>query len=79
MAINDQAQHTIDGEYADFLKVDNPNEEWVSLEGWFLTDSVQDSQKWQFPEVCGNWNTVHSNATHLKGEMICRHMQRNDV
>lgn len=38
-------------EYSDWIEIHNPQDEAVSLGGWYLTDDQDDLEKWQFPEV----------------------------
>ncbi|HIJ54217.1 MAG TPA: hypothetical protein HPP66_13870, partial [Planctomycetes bacterium] len=38
------------GESSDWLEIYNPTGETVSLDGWYLTDSNDDRDKWKFPD-----------------------------
>ena len=40
-----------DGDSSDWIEICNPSSEAVNLEGWFLTDDLDDLTKWEFPAV----------------------------
>lgn len=42
---------TSDGNYCDFVELHNDTGSSVSLKNWFLSDSVDDLDKWAFPDV----------------------------
>src|SRR5205085_2182858 len=47
-------QHTLadeDGQFPDWLEIQNPDASPVNLEGWFLSDNPQALTKWAFPAV----------------------------
>lgn len=56
MASNSSTLRSDDREYHDWIEIHNPNEETVSLEGWYLTDDSDNLNKWQFPitEIAGD-------------------------
>ncbi|HNS20845.1 MAG TPA: lamin tail domain-containing protein [Sedimentisphaerales bacterium] len=39
------------GESSDWIEIYNPTSETMNLEGWFLTDKLDDLAKWRFPAV----------------------------
>lgn len=39
------------GDYSDWIEIENRGDEPVSLEGWSLTDDRRDLAKWKFPQV----------------------------
>ena len=40
-----------DGDPSDWIEIYNPSEEAINLDGWFLTDDADDTEKWEFPAV----------------------------
>lgn len=40
-----------DGDSSDWIEIYNPADEVVNLDGWFLTDDLDDLTKWQFPAI----------------------------
>ncbi len=40
-----------DGESSDWIEIWNPSSATVNLEGWFLTDNLDNLTKWEFPAV----------------------------
>ncbi|MEN6423739.1 MAG: lamin tail domain-containing protein [Phycisphaerales bacterium] len=40
-----------DGDSSDWIEIYNPTAETLNLDGWFLTDDLNDLAKWQFPAV----------------------------
>lgn len=40
-----------DGDSSDWLELYNPSSNWISLEGYTLSDDLDDPQKWTFPAV----------------------------
>ena len=51
MAMNTSTITDEFGEYADWIEIYNSNDVAVNLEGLFLSDNSQTSDKWQFPDV----------------------------
>lgn len=39
------------GEYSDFVELYNASDTAVNLKGYFLTDKIDNSTRWQFPEI----------------------------
>jgi hypothetical protein len=35
----------------DWIEIHNPTAETLNLDGWYLTDDINDLEKWEFPEV----------------------------
>jgi hypothetical protein len=60
MASNTRTLADEDGEYSDWIELYNPADSPVNLEGWSLTDSSLNLQKWRFPAV-----TIGSGETFL--------------
>lgn len=58
VASNDTGIRDQDQERPDWIEVQNVSMRDVNLEGWFLTDSQQDLDRWKFPAV-----TVRPNAS----------------
>ena len=50
-AFNESTIQDEDSEYTDWIEIFNSGDAEVNLEGYYLTDSVEDLNKWQFPAV----------------------------
>lgn len=48
VAKNDSGLTDQDGTYADWLEIHNPTEATISLDGWSLTDDINNPSKWSF-------------------------------
>jgi len=51
MAVNDNGLEDEDRDEVDWIEIHNAGMNTVDLEGWYLTDNVNDLTKWAFPEV----------------------------
>lgn len=51
MAKNDASIVDEDGDYSDWIEFSNPTSENISLDGWTLSDSKEDLDKWKFPNI----------------------------
>ncbi|NQU22560.1 MAG: CotH kinase family protein, partial [Candidatus Nealsonbacteria bacterium] len=51
MAVNDSTLADEDGDYSDWIEIQNPGNTTVDLDGWYLTDNEAELTKWQFPRV----------------------------
>lgn len=51
MAKNTLTLQDSDGDYSDWLELYNPSNETVSLDGWWISDNLQDPAKWIFPAI----------------------------
>lgn len=51
MAINDKTLQDEDGNYPDWIELHNTSLAGVSLNGWYLTDDINEITKWQFPDI----------------------------
>ena len=51
MLVNNNTIKDKDGKYNDYIELYNGNDYDVNLYGYFLTDSMKDTRKWQFPDV----------------------------
>lgn len=51
MAVNAGTLVDADGDYSDWIEVQNRSSASVSLRGWYLTDDRTDPAKWRFPEI----------------------------
>ncbi|MBI5385381.1 MAG: lamin tail domain-containing protein [Verrucomicrobia bacterium] len=49
MASNNGPLKDEDGEYSDWIELYNASSNTVNLDGWFLTDSARNLNKWRFP------------------------------
>ena len=50
-AFNETTLADEDNEYPDWVEIFNSGESAVNLDGYYLTDSIEDLAKWQFPAV----------------------------
>ena len=50
-ASNDSGLVDEDGDHSDWVEIHVPCLPSINLEGWFLTDDLEDLQKWSFPAV----------------------------
>ncbi len=51
MADNEKTLRDSFGEYPDWIEIHNPDATPVNLDGWYLTDNIEDRQRWRFPAV----------------------------
>jgi hypothetical protein len=51
MACNKASLLDAQGDSPDWIEICNPTGEMLDLDGWFLTDDVNDLEKWEFPDV----------------------------
>jgi hypothetical protein len=51
VACNRDSLHDKDGESSDWLELFNPTDEIIDLDGWYLTDDLNDLEKWELPSV----------------------------
>ncbi len=51
MAVNNNGLDDEDRDESDWIEVYNAGRDAVNLEGWYLTDDVNDLRQWAFPEV----------------------------
>ena len=51
MAINDKTLQDEDGNYPDWIELHNTGVADISLNGWYLTDDINEVTKWQFPDI----------------------------
>ncbi len=51
LASNSGGLADIDGDTADWIELHNAGQAAVDLEGWCLTDNLQEPRRWCFPEV----------------------------
>lgn len=49
LAANDGSLQDEDGEFADWIEINNRGDQAIDLAGWYLTDDEEDLTKWQFP------------------------------
>jgi hypothetical protein len=49
MAANTRTLADEDGQYSDWIELQNLGTDFVNLEGWFLTDTPANLRKWSFP------------------------------
>jgi len=51
MACNKTSLLDAQGDSSDWIEIQNPTSQAVNLDGWYLTDDMNDLKKWEFPEV----------------------------
>ena len=51
MASNSSIISDEDGDFEDWIELNNYGDEPVHLEGWFLSDDFSDPYKWMFPDI----------------------------
>ncbi|MHC4557334.1 MAG: lamin tail domain-containing protein [Planctomycetota bacterium] len=51
MASNDDTLEDEDEETSDWIEIHNPTSKPINLGGWYLTDNVDNLDKWEFPTV----------------------------
>lgn len=51
MAVNDTGLDDEDRDESDWIEIHNAGADTINLEGWYLTDNINDPTKWTFPEV----------------------------
>jgi hypothetical protein len=56
MADNQEGLADADGSEVDWVEIHNPNPVAVDLTGWYLTDDLTNTTKWQFPGTSINGN-----------------------
>ena len=49
MASNDSTLQDEDGDYSDWIEIQNTTDASIDLAGWYLTDDESELTKWQFP------------------------------
>ena len=51
VACNKASLLDADHDSSDWIEIHNPTSTAINLDGWYLTDDMNDPMKWQFPEV----------------------------
>ena len=51
MANNNESIEDEDGDASDWIEIFNSGSEPVSLDGYFLTDDINEPEKWMFPDI----------------------------
>ncbi|MSU22956.1 MAG: hypothetical protein EXS32_03945 [Opitutus sp.] len=51
MASNAKTLADVDGDFSDWIELYNPDAAAFNLDGWYLTDSSSNKNKWKFPAV----------------------------
>ncbi len=51
MAANSSSLADVDGEFSDWIEIQNPSATAVSLNGWYLTDNAANPTRWRIPNV----------------------------
>lgn len=51
VASNEASLVDEDGDSPDWVEIYNPAQETVNLDGWYLTDNINNLEKWEFPSV----------------------------
>ncbi|MBA7482019.1 hypothetical protein ES707_17499 [subsurface metagenome] len=51
VASNEASLVDEDGDYPDWIEIYNPTQEAINLDGWYLTDNINNLENWEFPSV----------------------------
>ncbi len=51
VASNERGPRDADGDYPDWIEIQNTSAQTVNLDGWSLTDDMDDLTKWEFPGI----------------------------
>ena len=51
LASNEEGLRDREADASDWIEIHNPDQEALDLDGWFLSDDVDDLAKWEFPAV----------------------------
>jgi len=51
VASNEASLVDEDGDFPDWIEIHNPTQKTIDLDGWYLTDDMNDLEKWEFPSV----------------------------
>ena len=51
LASNDKGLLDKDHESSDWIEINNPTGRAIDLDGWYLSDDINDLEKWEFPSV----------------------------
>jgi len=51
VASNNRSLRDSDGDYPDWIEIQNTSADMVDLDGWSLTDNMDNLRKWEFPAV----------------------------
>ena len=51
VASNETSLVDEDGDSPDWIEIYNPAQETINLDGWYLTDDINNLKKWEFPSV----------------------------
>ena len=69
MAVNNSGLDDEDRDEEDWIEIHNAGAETVNLNGWYLTDNINDLTKWTFPEVTltpGDYLTVFASGKNRR-------------
>lgn len=69
MAMNDGFLADEEGQFPDWIEIHNAEEENISLEGWSITDDLDEPRKWEFPDVLfigGGYHIVFASGKDKK-------------
>jgi len=51
VASNEASLVDEDRDYSDWIEIYNPTQEAINLDGWYLTDDINNLEKWEFPSA----------------------------
>lgn len=69
LAANKKNLADADGDYSDWIEIHNPDAAPVDLDGWYLTDSAGNKDRWKFPAVilpAGGYLVVHASGKNRR-------------
>ena len=70
VASNESSLTDEDGDSPDWVEIHNPTQEVINLNGWYLTDDLNDLEKWEFPSVelaPGSYMAVFASGKDRRG------------
>lgn len=73
MLVNNNTILDKDGKYNDYIEIYNGNDYDVNLYGYFLTDSMKETRKWEFPDVtikANDYMVIFASGKDLKEDEL---------
>ena len=73
MLVNNNTIQDKDGKYNDYIELYNGNDYDVNLYGYYLTDSMKETRKWEFPDVtikANDYMIIFASGKDLKEEEL---------
>ena len=73
MLVNNNTIKDKDGKYNDYIELYNGNDYDVNLYGYYLTDSMKETRKWQFPDItikANDYMVIFASGKDLKEDEL---------